>query len=1016
MRASRRRQLGDRQTALAKGELPSASELALLQLTAGVILYFNIYGARIFEPDKVVWLRIFSAIAFLIWLSELVRPADKPAQMIKAVWTRLAANPLRWPAAALAVATLVSSAFSIHPPVSFWGGYDRLAGAYSTLSLMLTFLVAADVYRQADARWRWLTLLALAGSFTALYGLLQAFRLDPLPFSESDEFGIFPATSTLGNHVFLGGLLALTLPLSVVWTLIGAMRPRRDVERRPLQAGRWELWTLLLSPLALGAAILHNEAPRNASWTIYAAMPAVTSFAAIALAALAPRWPKYVAIATGLTLLLIQFASLVATQARGPWVAALIGLFTVAGSLWWQRGAAGRKTFVPLATVLVALAVVTTLAIAFGPATLRSHPVVDRATRLLEFQAGSGLARSLIWQGTFNLMAHPVQPPGSITELTQLRPLIGYGTETLRFVFNLAAPPQFQRVGAQSVALDRAHNLALDLMVSVGLIGLAIFIWLVVSVARLLNRLGPTGHEPVLVAGLAAAALAHLVETSVSLEIVATSLVWWLTLAALAGLSTEKQMNRSLLDQPRINASFQPALSLRRLAVFSLTAVFLAFALRALPAPALWWPALWSGLIVVAGLAVGSAKPKWSMSRLKGFWAGVVALVCFVTIANLSIVAADSSYQTATLRFRAGDARGGLEALQTASRLAPLQDVYYVALGLVLRSLASQPERVAAVGPSSRLSLSSDPSALMEASSQVKLRLAQEAIEWAANLRPLESGYQHALAEVARAQAQAGDLAAIERMETHYVRAMALSPSSSQLRADFANAYLRLGQIALASRYVGEAIELDRSYVWARQVAAMVAENRGDYDAALDHLAVATTHTSPQQEAGLLAEMGRLRQAGAAPACLKDGGLTDVQYDDLVRWFRPAQQSVLTKLAGRPFVELFSSRVSSDVNLTQVWSVAGGQPHHLRLEYRTELSAGETRAFIQTFDLAGQLVETLPDGAGAALPPASGWQGWGLSFTPASAALSAKISLRNAGIGSVEIARIEMDCDATNAR
>jgi len=139
-------------------------------------------------------------------------------------------------------------------------------------------------------------------------------------------------------------------------------------------------------------------------------------------------------------------------------------------------------------------------------------PVVHRAARMFEFRAGSGLSRLLIWQGTIDLAVSPVEPPGAAIQLGQFRRVIGFGPETMRYAFNQSASPQFHTVGGYQVAVDRAHNLILDTLVSTGLTGVLALVWLVIGAFRLIRGDG----EPIVVAGLVAAIVAHIIETQAS--------------------------------------------------------------------------------------------------------------------------------------------------------------------------------------------------------------------------------------------------------------------------------------------------------------------------------------------------------------------------------------------------------------------------------------------------------------------------------------------------------------------
>lgn len=124
----------------------------------------------------------------------------------------------------LAALWCVSGAGSLRPDLALrtltgWGSYLLVFAA--------VWLLAVD----AQTRRRVLLLLLWVGLANAVYGLVQSAGLDPMPWDRS--FGA-RALGFLGNPNFLGGHLALLLPLGLALALDG-----RGSER--VQAWRWVL-------------------------------------------------------------------------------------------------------------------------------------------------------------------------------------------------------------------------------------------------------------------------------------------------------------------------------------------------------------------------------------------------------------------------------------------------------------------------------------------------------------------------------------------------------------------------------------------------------------------------------------------------------------------------------------------------------------------------------------------------------------------------------------------------------
>src|SRR5690606_17187258 len=69
----------------------------------------------------------------------------------------------------------------------------------------------------------------------------------------------------------------------------------------------------------------------------------------------------------------------------------------------------------------------------------RELPTIGRFGRILEAEEGTGRVRVLIWQGALELLRphEPlVFPDGSVDRWNALRPLIGYGPESMYVAYN----------------------------------------------------------------------------------------------------------------------------------------------------------------------------------------------------------------------------------------------------------------------------------------------------------------------------------------------------------------------------------------------------------------------------------------------------------------------------------------------------------------------------------------------------------------------------------------------------
>lgn len=112
---------------------------------------------------------------------------------------------------------------------------------------------------------------------------------------------------------------------------------------------------------------------------------------------------------------------------------------------------------------------------------------------------------------------------GLSLELIGDRPVLGSGPETYRLRFPAVIDDDFERDHGGDVVHDRAHNLVLDLGVTVGIVGIAAFGWLVVSAGVALRRRG----DGIAVA-VASGAAAYLVQLLFSYQDAHLDAVVWL--------------------------------------------------------------------------------------------------------------------------------------------------------------------------------------------------------------------------------------------------------------------------------------------------------------------------------------------------------------------------------------------------------------------------------------------------------------------------------------------------------
>ncbi len=397
-------------------------EAAWLAALIGTPVFFDVYSSRIFEPDKITLLRSLAWLALAAWMLKILAQGGIQWQYIskrKKWWRSALEIPLVVPVLALSLAYLLATVFSVAPRTSLWGSYQRLQGTYTTFAYLVIFAVVAGNLRRREQVERIMTVVILSGLAVSLYGVLQHYGLDPVPWGGNVQNRI---AANMGNSIFVAAYLIMAVPLGVarvVESLRAIMRTEDDVTRHIVRA------TMYIFILALQMIAIYFSGSRG----------------------------PFLGLVAGL----FFFFLLVAMRARQRWLAlGTIGL-AVAGALF--------------------LAV---LNIPNGPLeTLRESPWVGRFGHLADTNQRTSKVRQYIWQGASKLVAphDPIAfPDGSTDRWNALRPLIGYGPESMYVAYNRFYPPELGQVEKRNASPDRSHNETWDALVTTGALGLVVYL------------------------------------------------------------------------------------------------------------------------------------------------------------------------------------------------------------------------------------------------------------------------------------------------------------------------------------------------------------------------------------------------------------------------------------------------------------------------------------------------------------------------------------------------------------
>ena len=410
-----------------------------------VPVFFNVYSSRVFEPDKISLLRSIALVMVAAWLIKLVdgggASAPLPASATQTpaghLWRRVRETPLIIPTLLLVSAYLISTALSVAPRISFWGSYQRMQGAYSTFSYIVIFFLTLTHLRSRVQLNRLLHAIVIASLPIALYGILQHYDLDPLPWGGDVKLRV---AGNMGNAIFIAAYLIMAFFITLERGLRSASRLLAE------QGGE------IADALLVGSYVF---------------------------------------------VLVVQSVAIIFSQSRGPWLGwfaglyifVLLGLIALRGRSSEGRPSAGFFRWAWLGWIGLAIAGVAFLVIFNLPnsplAALRSVPYVGRLGQVFETDEGTGKVRVLIWEGASQMIlphAAVTYPDGAPDPLNALRPIFGYGPEAMWVAYNPFYPPDLAHYEARNASPDRSHNETFDALIITGAWGFIAYVVLFGSI------------------------------------------------------------------------------------------------------------------------------------------------------------------------------------------------------------------------------------------------------------------------------------------------------------------------------------------------------------------------------------------------------------------------------------------------------------------------------------------------------------------------------------------------------
>lgn len=451
-------------------------------------IFFNVYSQRVFEPDKLTTLRALATVMAVFWLVRFVEGLLHKKETVRFTWR----TPLVTATLATMAVYIFTSVFSLVRYTSFVGSYQRLQGTYTLFGYLVIFFALLTSLRTRAQLSRLITVLILNSLPVALYGIIQRNGLDPLPWAGDVQRRV---ASNMGNAIFVAAYLIMIVPL----TAAQIVESFRDILRREqarmtdiLRASGYififvvQLLAIIYSQsrgpfLGIGLALLLFpyllfillqrqavlEDTQSRPW--YRELLSGLGLAAGSLAA--------AGILAGLGMALPFKAGAYIGGGLGALAFGAVWLYLIVERKGWRWLWIGW-TFVGILAAVALLAVNVP-----GPLQdrARDNATIGRMTRILQWDSGSGRVRTLIWEGVQDLVTPhaPLQYPDERQDIwNSLRPLVGYGPESMYVSYNSFYKVELGHIESRSASPDRSHNETLDTLAITGLLGLGVYLWI----------------------------------------------------------------------------------------------------------------------------------------------------------------------------------------------------------------------------------------------------------------------------------------------------------------------------------------------------------------------------------------------------------------------------------------------------------------------------------------------------------------------------------------------------------
>jgi O-antigen ligase/tetratricopeptide (TPR) repeat protein len=418
---------------------------------------------------------------------------------------------------------------SVSPWSSWWGEFARMGGMFTQLHLLAYFFVLLQVVkRERD----WLILFTASlffGVLMGLSGLVQFLGMDFIYKLKPGE----RLQGATGNANWFPAHMVFNLFI-VIWFL-----GQKDKKTIYDLAARY--WLVLLGALDLFLILWEISAAGSGTLSSGLALASVAIFAAMLHISSLFWFFMRGSVRLGTVFLGVlggyYFFWIYQSRTRGAMIG-LIGALTLLLLALLLNGAGGKMRRIALVLLLIVILVPSIIYVNRGSEWVRSNAALSRFTLLS--------AKDILWARYW---------PWKASVLATLdHPFLGWGLENYKCGFDLHYTPQVLDPSDPQIWFDRAHNVFLDVSVTTGFIGLALYLTFYALVFGFLIRQWLQTKDPTGSLLMASLLLAYLFQSLATFDTVNTDAIVYLVLAYVAWLS-----QREIVPQPALSPQHSTA-------------------------------------------------------------------------------------------------------------------------------------------------------------------------------------------------------------------------------------------------------------------------------------------------------------------------------------------------------------------------------------------------------------------------------------------------------------------------